>query len=67
MGGGTQKLADKAGIDKEAGLHRMAMEFHKYPDQYKVNRDELKQIDDEFMTGYLLLKNIYETGIQSNG
>ena len=50
-----------------AGLHRMAMEFHKYPDQYKVNMDELKQIDDEFMTGYLLLKNIYETGIQSKG
>lgn len=42
-----------------AGLERMAKEFHKYPEQYKVNMDALKAADDEFMTGYSLLKKAF--------
>lgn len=44
------------------GLFRMANEFRKYPGQYKVNLDALKQINDELMTGYSLLKQAYDTG-----
>lgn len=45
-----------------AGLLRMAEEFHKYPSQYEVNLEALKQINNDFMTGYSLLKQAYEKG-----
>ena len=44
-----------------AGLVRMAEEFHKYPNQYKVNMDALNKENDEYMTGYLMLKQAYES------
>ena len=43
-----------------AGLERMAKDFRKYPEQYKVNMNFLKAANDEFMTGYSLLKQKYE-------
>lgn len=43
-----------------AGLERMAREFHKYPEQYKVNLNALRAADDEFVTGYSLLKQAYK-------
>jgi hypothetical protein len=43
-----------------AGLERMAKEFHKYPEQYKVNMDALETANDEFMTGYSLLKKAFK-------
>lgn len=43
-----------------AGLERMAAVFHKYPQQYKVNIDNLEKFNNEFMTGASLLKEFYE-------
>ena len=45
-----------------AGLLRMAKEFHKYSEQYKVNMEALKSFGDEFITGYCLLEQAYKTG-----
>ncbi len=42
-----------------AGVERMAREFHKFPEQYKVNLDFLKSAD-EFYSGAELLKSIYD-------
>ncbi len=43
-----------------AGLERMANDFRKYPEQYKVNMSFLKTANDEFMTGYSLLKQKFD-------
>lgn len=42
-----------------AGLHRMAEEFVKFPEQYAVNIKSLKDIDDEFITGVRFLEEEY--------
>lgn len=44
-----------------AGLLRMAKDFHKYHDQYKVNMKALKKAGDEFLTGCSLLEQAYKT------
>lgn len=43
-----------------AGITRMAKEFKKFPDQYKVDIDAPEKINDEFLTGVSLLKAEYE-------
>ena len=43
-----------------AGLKRMAMDFRKYPQQYKVNIDYLLSQQDDFLTGASYLKEEYE-------
>lgn len=43
-----------------AGIKRMAEDFKKYPGQYKVNMNALKN-GDEFLTGYRLLKEGYDS------
>lgn len=42
-----------------AGILRMAKEFKKFPEQYKVNLKFLKEADDEFHTGVSLLEELY--------
>lgn len=44
-----------------AGVVRMAQEFKKYPDQYKVNVEYLESLNNEFYTGVNLLKRVYES------
>jgi hypothetical protein len=39
-----------------AGLKRMADEFKKYPQQYKVNTEFLESQNDDYLTGVSLLK-----------
>lgn len=42
-----------------AGIERMAKEFHKFPEQYKVNLDYLKSVNDELHSGAELLEKQY--------
>ncbi len=43
-----------------AGVKRMAEEFKRFPEQYRVNLNFLEQANDEFLSGALLLKKLYE-------
>lgn len=43
-----------------AGIIRMAQEFRKFPDQYKVNVGYLESLNNEFYTGVSILKREYE-------
>lgn len=43
-----------------AGIKRMAKEFLKFPNQYKINLDQLKADKNEFLTGVGLLESEYE-------
>ncbi|MBP5643972.1 MAG: DUF559 domain-containing protein [Bacteroidales bacterium] len=43
-----------------AGLKRMMEDFKKYPQQYKVNMDALKKENNEFLTGWKMLKKEFE-------
>lgn len=47
-----------------AGIKRMAEDFLKYPQQYKVNMDALKA-EDEYLTGYSLLKKAFKSVSQN--
>jgi hypothetical protein len=40
-----------------AGVARMASEFKKYPDQYKVNVDFMKSQNEPYLTGVKFLEN----------
>jgi hypothetical protein len=42
-----------------AGLKRMAMEFHLFPEQYKTNLDALKKQNDLVKTGVEFLESEY--------
>lgn len=42
-----------------SGIKRMAEEFHKFPQQYKINIDNLKKINNEFLSGCSLLEDEY--------
>lgn len=42
-----------------AGLYRMAYEFHRFPQQYTVNLNFLKRIDNDFLTGAAMLEEVY--------
>ena len=42
-----------------AGVYRMAKEFKRFPEQYKVNLEYLKAADNEYLTGALLLETVY--------
>ena len=42
-----------------AGLERMVKEFHKYPEQYKVNIDFLDSQNNDFLTGASVLREHY--------
>ena len=43
-----------------AGMVRMAIEFKKFPEQYKTNVEYLEKINDEKLTCVKLLKKIYD-------
>ncbi len=43
-----------------AGIERMAEEFKKYPEQYKVNVGFLESQNNEYLTGVGLLKMMYQ-------
>ena len=43
-----------------SGLERMAKEFVKFPEQYKVNIDALKNCNDDYLTGASLLEAAYK-------
>lgn len=43
-----------------SGLERMAKEFAKFPEQYEVNIDALKNCNDEYLTGAGLLEAAYK-------
>ena len=45
-----------------AGIDRMAKEFSKYPNQYQVNVEFLKKLNNEFLTGVSLLENAMKSG-----
>jgi len=38
-----------------AGVERMKREFQQFPEQYKVNKEYLKQQNDTFLTGVNLI------------
>ena len=42
------------------GLKRMASDFKKYPEQYRVNVEFMKSQNDDFFTGVSLLEYFYE-------
>lgn len=42
-----------------AGIDRMAKEFHKFPEQYKINLDFIKAANDEYHSGAELLERLY--------
>lgn len=42
------------------GIIRMALEFQQFPEQYKVNINLLKTINNENITGSNILKKIYD-------
>ena len=44
-----------------AGLIRMAQEFKRFPNQYKVNHDYLKECNDPEITGISFLENVYNS------
>ena len=44
-----------------AGLIRMAQEFKRFPNQYKVNRDYLNECNDPEITGIMFLENVYNS------
>lgn len=50
----------------QAGLKRMAKEFHNYPGQYQVNLKSLLDANNEYLTGAELLKEEYEKYIKDN-
>ena len=43
----------------QTGVNRMAYEFQKFPQQYKVNLAALYALGDDFLTGARLLENTY--------
>lgn len=43
-----------------AGIKRMAEEFKKFPEQYKINIDFLKKQNDPFKSGVIFLENEYK-------
>lgn len=47
------------------GIKRMAKEFRQFPDQYQVNIDYLKSLNDEYLTGAKLLETQYNSAIES--
>lgn len=42
-----------------SGIRRMASEFAKFPDQYRINMDFMKSVDDYSKTEYKLLEESY--------
>ena len=46
-----------------AGITRMAVEFKKFPEQYKTNIDSLKKQNDSFKSGVEYLENEYKNVI----
>ena len=42
-----------------AGLERMAKDFHRFPEQYRVNLNALKSFNNDFLTGASLLEAVY--------
>lgn len=49
-----------------AGIERMAREFLKFPEQYKVNIEYLKSCNDDYLTGASLLEKKYEELLSSS-
>jgi len=43
----------------QTGIYRMAYEFQKFPQQYRVNLAALYALGDDFLTGARLLENTY--------
>ena len=43
-----------------AGIERMAKEFAKFPDQYEVNLNALKKLNNDALTGVSLLESAYK-------
>ena len=43
-----------------AGIDRMVKEFAKFPDQYKINIDALRKINNDALTGVSLLEDAYK-------
>lgn len=43
-----------------AGIKRMAEIFKQFPEQYKINLENLKSLDDEYLTGVSLLEEQYD-------
>ena len=42
-----------------SGIKRMAEDFYKFPQQYKVNIENLRKVDNEFLSGCSLLETEY--------
>ena len=42
-----------------AGIERMAREFMKFPDQYRLNIDSLRNLNDNYVSGVDVLEHIY--------
>lgn len=65
----SQVIADKTGLDKDTnicrtglcidGIKRMAKEYRKFPEQYKINIQYLKNNDKENKTYWRLLEAFY--------
>lgn len=46
-----------------AGIIRMANEFRLFPEQYQVNIEYLKSLNNEYLTGALLLEREYSSNL----
>ena len=42
-----------------SGIKRMAEDFYKFPQQYKINIENLRKVDNEFLSGCSLLEAEY--------
>lgn len=42
-----------------SGIERMAQEFHKFPEQYRVNMEFMKKQDNQFLVRFELLEEAY--------
>jgi len=44
-----------------AGVSRMAREFKKFPEQYKINLAALKSMNNDYLSGVSLLESAYDS------